>query len=97
MKKIKVDNVSKIPKNYTGIVEDKDGDRAWYLNGKKHRTDGPAIERKNGYRAWYLNDELHRTDGPAIEYVNGDRAWFLKGNMVSEEKILKSDDVRRIL
>jgi hypothetical protein len=22
-----------------------DGDKEWYLNGKRHRTDGPAIER----------------------------------------------------
>jgi hypothetical protein len=22
-----------------------DGDKEWYLKGKRHRTDGPAIER----------------------------------------------------
>jgi hypothetical protein len=25
-----------------------DGDKFWYLNGKYHRTDGPAIEWANG-------------------------------------------------
>jgi hypothetical protein len=25
-----------------------DGDKEWYLKGKRHRTDGPAIERTNG-------------------------------------------------
>jgi hypothetical protein len=24
------------------------GDKCWYLNGKLHRTDGPAIEYANG-------------------------------------------------
>jgi hypothetical protein len=26
------------------------------LNGKLHRTDGPAIEYSNGGGSWYLND-----------------------------------------
>jgi len=31
------------------------GYKAWYLNGKRHREDGPAVEYTNGYKAWYLN------------------------------------------
>ncbi len=27
----------------------------WWLDGKRHRTDGPAVEDTNGYKAWYLN------------------------------------------
>jgi hypothetical protein len=46
----------------------------WYLNGKLHRIDGPAIESKShcsmtgyyGYYEYYINGKLHRTDGPAI-------------------------------
>ena len=61
------------------------GDKAWYLNGKLHRTDGPAIEGADGYKAWWLNGKLHRTDGPAIEYANGDKAWYLNGESMTEE------------
>jgi hypothetical protein len=48
----------------------------WYLNGKCHRVDGPAIEWANGDKEWWLNDNLHRVDGPAFE-GNGYRAWWL--------------------
>ncbi len=32
-----------------------DGDKAWYLKGKRHREDGPAVEYANGDKRWYLN------------------------------------------
>ena len=32
-----------------------DGAKQWYLNGKLHREDGPAIEYTNGTKHWYLN------------------------------------------
>ena len=31
------------------------GDKLWYLNGKLHREDGPAIEHVDGRKSWYLN------------------------------------------
>ena len=33
------------------------GDREWYLNGKRHREDGPAIEQADGTKYWYLDDK----------------------------------------
>ena len=33
------------------------GDKFWYLNGKCHREDGPAIEYADGTKYWYLNGE----------------------------------------
>ena len=33
------------------------GDKYWYLNGKRHREDGPAVEFADGSKWWYLNDE----------------------------------------
>jgi len=56
----------------------KNGTKAWYLNGEPHREDGPAIELADGYKAWYLNGKLHRENGPAIEWV-GTKEWFLNG------------------
>ena len=31
------------------------GAKCWYLDGKCHREDGPAIEYANGDKCWYLN------------------------------------------
>ena len=54
------------------------GNKYWYLNGKLHRADGPAIEYADGSKRWFLNGKLHRTDGPAhIEY--GRKQFFLFG------------------
>ena len=62
---------------FTDVVKDKYNTIAYYLKGKYHRTDGPAIEWANGDKEWYLNDKLHRTDGPAIERVSGSKSWWL--------------------
>lgn len=29
----------------------------WYLNGKLHREDGPAMEFSNGLEFWYLDGQ----------------------------------------
>jgi hypothetical protein len=34
-----------------------DGDKFWYLNGKRHREDGPAVKYADGDKSWYLNDK----------------------------------------
>jgi len=31
------------------------GDKGWFLNGKLHREDGPAVEYADGHKSWYLN------------------------------------------
>jgi len=66
------------------IVRDS-GDKYWYLNGKLHREDGPAIEWADGTKSWYLNDQLHREDGPAYEYANGNKFWCLNGQLHRED------------
>ena len=63
---------------------DADGDKHWYLNGERHREDGPAVEFSDGDKAWYLNGKLHREDGPAVEYEDGRKYWCLKGEYLSE-------------
>jgi hypothetical protein len=56
------------------------GTKSWWLNGKLHRTDGPAFEGADGSKEWWLNGELHRSDGPAVEMANGRKEWWLNGN-----------------
>ena len=31
------------------------GDKVWWINGKRHREDGPAFEYANGNKKWYIN------------------------------------------
>jgi hypothetical protein len=33
------------------------GAKYWYLNGKLHREDGPAVKYSDGEKYWYLNGE----------------------------------------
>ena len=58
---------------------DQFGTKVWYLNGKCHKKNGPAIVRLNGTKEWYVNDKLHRENGPAIESYDGDKHWYLHG------------------
>ena len=60
------------------------GHKFWWLNGKLHREDGPAIEY-GSHKEWWLNNERHREDGPAIEWANGDKYWYSKGNLHRED------------
>ena len=61
---------------YTVKVND-NGDKFWYLDGKRHRTDGPAmLEFADGSKSWYLDGKCHRTDGPAVEWANGSKEWY---------------------
>ena len=37
------------------VVVNEYGTKFWYLNGKLHREDGPAVEYANGDKFWCLN------------------------------------------
>jgi hypothetical protein len=56
-----------------------DGKTRWYLNGKLHREDGPAVEYAEGTKVWYQNGLLHREDGPAFEIPDGTKIWYREG------------------
>jgi len=64
---------------FTGVVKDKQNAIVYYLNGKRHREDGPACEFTNGEKWWYLYGKRHREDGPACEYAGGNKQWYLNG------------------
>ena len=73
-------------KKITGVVIDRRGDKAWYLNGELHREDGPAVEWVDGTKTWYLNGKQHRENGPVYELANGDKAWYLNGKYLTEQE-----------
>jgi hypothetical protein len=70
-----------------GLIIDEYGTKYWYLNGKYHRDDGPALEWTNSGKEWYLNGLRHRVDGPARELSNGSKAWFLNGRLVYSKNV----------
>ena len=63
-----------------------DGYKSWWLNGKRHREDGPAVEWADGSKSWYLNGKCHREDGPAIEEASGSKEWYLNDEEVTEKE-----------
>jgi len=60
---------------------DASGNKWWYENGVRHRTDGPAIEYTDGDKHWYENGVRHRTDGPAVENTDGAKFWYENGEL----------------
>jgi hypothetical protein len=62
-----------------GKYIDKWGTEEWYLNGRYHREDGPAITFSTGTEYWFLNGLRHRTDGPAVVFADGTECWFING------------------
>jgi len=67
------------------MTEYLDGSKYWYLNGERHREDGPAIIRSNGTKEWYLNGKRHRVYYPAYEGQVGSKEWYLNGERHREQ------------
>ena len=59
-----------------GIITDINDDKYWFINGKLHRTDGPAVVYTNGYKEWWINDK---------EYSFSE--WIKLSSLSHEEKI----------
>ena len=66
------------------------GDKEWWLNGKLHRVDGPAIVCANGSKHWFLNGKVHRPDGPATEYADGAKVWVLNDKRHKPIEVFKA-------
>ena len=62
-----------------------DGTKRWYLNGERHREDGPAVERCSGSKEWWVNGKRHREDGPAVEWSDGYKEWWINGERHRED------------
>ena len=57
-----------------------DGSGTYYLlDGKFHRSDGPAAMYNTGSEEWYFNGKLHRLDGPAKIIINYYSHWYKNG------------------
>lgn len=58
---------------------DHNGVEQWILNGRLHRTDGPAVTRPSGTTEWWENGQRHREGGPAILNADGTEDWWING------------------
>lgn len=54
------------------------GDTQWYLDGFRHRLDGPAKDYESK-REWIQYGIHNRLDGPAVEYQDGTKDWIQDG------------------
>ena len=59
-----------------------DGTKEWWLNGKRHREDGPAVEWASGYKHWWLNGEQYSEP-------NYYRQLYKLGKITKEELFIK--------
>jgi len=69
-------------------IQNRNGDKNWYLDYRRHRLDGPAVERANGSKEWWVSGKRHRRDGPAMEYENGNREWWVADKEVSKSEFV---------
>ena len=65
-------------------IEQENGTKRWFVNGKLHREDGPAVEEPDGTKEWYINGKRHREDGPAVEKPDGTKKWYINGKLHKE-------------
>lgn len=60
-------NLGSVPKLPNGKNTLSGGTDVYIVDGKKHRTSGPAeVNKYTGYEAWFIKGVLHRRNGPAV-------------------------------
>ena len=83
----KIEYISdEIDKGSTGCFKDKFGHIYYLLNGKCHRSDGPAVEWSDGDKYWFFYGKRHRSDGPALEWSDGITEWYYYEYVADSEK-----------
>ena len=55
-----------------------EGTKEYWIEGKYHRLNGPAIIG-DGYKVYYIEGKCHRLDGPAVIYWNGKTRYYING------------------
>lgn len=76
---------TKLIKALTVVIKTDLGTKYWYINGKKHREDGPAVIIDGIVQSWFKNDKLHRENGPAIIFRDGIESWWLNDKRHRED------------
>ena len=72
-------------------IIDADGSQKWYVHGRFHREDGPAvINKKDKAEGWYRHGVAHREDGPA-KIINGLKEYWIDGREVTQYDVYTVD------
>ena len=50
-------------------IERTHGDKEWWVNGKRHRLNGPAVEYANGVEEWWVNGEQTINQNQVSKYI----------------------------
>lgn len=61
------------------------GTVVYYVDGLKHREDGPAVEYPKGGKEWWIHGRRHRINGPAIHQTNGEKYWYINDKSYKEQ------------
>lgn len=69
---LEVDNNWYCTSEFSGCVKFPSGYKAWYLNGERHRVDGPAVEYVDGRKRWCLNGKII-ANNYGLLWICGDR------------------------
>ena len=57
--KVWFNNKGEIHRENGPAIEYTNGDKVWYLNGKRHCEDGPAYSTARGDKEWFLNGKQY--------------------------------------
>ena len=53
-----IEETNNFPSNFTGISEwTFTGVKIWWIDGKRHRLDGPAYEHPSGIKSWHVDNK----------------------------------------
>jgi hypothetical protein len=58
------------------------GSKEYYINGHRHRLEGPAIVYTDEYIAYYVDGLLHRLNGPSIVDSYGNEQYWQNGKRI---------------
>lgn len=68
----------------------------WWINGKRHRVDGPAVANIYGLYEWWINGKRHRIGGPAVINKNKPDEWWENGVRMKETERKEKNTRRRV-
>ena len=77
------------------VIKHGNGTVGYWLNGKRHREDGPAVIRADGTVGYWIHGLRHREDGPAIIRANGTVEYWVNGKLIHSETLKTVEEIQR--
>ncbi len=80
---------------HDGCHVNKEGVKHYYLDGKLHRENGPAIEYPDNSPWWFINDEFRPEDEISLEQNTSSKFWYLNGQRIDPKKAIEDFNLRQ--